>query len=109
MTKIKKIKKITYIKNDFVYSTNVDRYENYITEDGSVNKNCVVDQYYDGEIIVNLHNPKLTPEVVEPGAKIAQFILAPVPECEIVEVDESEVLNQGSKRGEGGFGSTDKK
>ncbi len=64
------------------------------------------DYLYDGEIIVNLHNPKLTPEIIEPGMKIAQFILVPVPECEIEEVDESVILNQQTKRGSGGFGST---
>lgn len=41
---------------------------------------------------------------IHKGDKIAQMLIVPVPECEVVEVDNLE----NTKRGEGGFGSTGK-
>lgn len=42
------------------------------------------------------------PIVIEPGDRIAQLVIVPVPEIEIVEVDEL----SATERGEGGFGSS---
>ena len=66
---------------------------------------CVVDAGYDGEVYVNLHNLGTATQILEPGQKLAQAVLIPVVCCEVEEVTEDN-LNPGSKRGEGGFGST---
>ena len=39
---------------------------------------CVIDSGYDGEVFVNLHNIGRETQVVEPHAKIAQVVMAPV-------------------------------
>jgi dUTP pyrophosphatase len=68
-----------------------------------VNTPGLVDSGYRGELLVNLvnHDPHDT-FVVEPGMRIAQLVILPVPEVELVEVDE---LPQ-SERGVRGFGSS---
>ena len=66
---------------------------------------CVVDPGYDGEIYVNLHNIGVETQRIKPGDKIAQAVLVPVVHCGIEEVKEDN-LNNGSSRGDGGFGST---
>tara|TARA_Y100000310_G_C20475882_1_gene712381 strand:- start:255 stop:722 length:468 start_codon:yes stop_codon:yes gene_type:complete len=66
---------------------------------------CVVDSGYDGEIYVNLHNIGTATQVLEPGQKVAQAVLIPVVHCGVEEVFE-DALNQESKRGDSGFGST---
>jgi dUTP pyrophosphatase len=62
-----------------------------------------VDSGYRGELLVNLVNtdPR-EPFVVEPGMRIAQLVILPIPELDLVEVDE---LPQ-SERGVRGFGSS---
>ena len=66
---------------------------------------CVVDPGYDGEIFVNLHNLGVESQRIGPGEKVAQAVLVPVVHCGIEEVSE-DCLNDDSKRGAGGFGST---
>ena len=66
---------------------------------------CVVDSGYDGEVFVNLHNIGTNTQIIEPGQKIAQAVLVPIVACGIKEVSH-DVLNRGSVRGDGGFGST---
>lgn len=66
------------------------------------NKVGVVDADYRGEVMVALHNHSLEEKIVEPGMRIAQFVIAPYLPCEFTFVEE---LND-SVRGEGGFGST---
>jgi len=68
-----------------------------------VNTPGLVDSGYRGELLVNLvnHDPAQT-FVVEPGMRIAQLVILPVPPVELVEVDEL----PSSERGEGGFGSS---
>jgi len=66
---------------------------------------CVIDPGYDGEIYINLHNVGVVTQVIKPGEKIAQAVLVPVVHCSAVEAKEDD-LNQGSQRGDGGFGST---
>ena len=68
-----------------------------------VNTPGLVDSGYRGELLVNLVNHDGAETfVVEPGMRIAQLVVLPVPAVELVEVDEL----PGSERGEGGFGST---
>jgi dUTP pyrophosphatase len=68
-----------------------------------VNAPGIVDTGYRGELCVNLLNTDARePFVVELGMRIAQLIVSPVPEVDIVEVDEL----PGSERAVRGFGSS---
>jgi dUTP pyrophosphatase len=68
-----------------------------------VNTPGLIDSGYRGELRVTLLNtdPR-NPFVVEPGMRIAQLVVVPVPEVELVEVDELPT----SERGARGFGSS---
>jgi dUTP pyrophosphatase len=68
-----------------------------------VNTPGLVDSGYRGELLVNLLNTDRTATfVVEPGMRIAQLVVLPVPGVELVEVDEL----PESDRAVRGFGST---
>jgi dUTP diphosphatase len=68
-----------------------------------VNTPGLVDAGYRGELLVNLINTdSREPFVVEPGMRIAQLVVLPIPDIELVEVDEL----PGSERGVRGFGSS---
>lgn len=68
-----------------------------------VNTPGLVDSGYRGELLVNLVNTDRRESfVVEPGMRIAQLVILPIPELELVEVDE---LPQ-SERGVRGYGSS---
>lgn len=68
------------------------------------NKVGVVDSDYRGEIRVVLLNHSKQPQTLEPGERVAQFVITPVlqPQYELVE----ELSD--TDRGAGGFGSTGK-
>jgi len=59
----------------------------------------VIDSDFRGEIIVSAHFE--TPATLNPGDRIAQLVIVPAPQFEIVEG----LVNE-TARGEGGFGST---
>ncbi|MGE0545635.1 MAG: dUTP diphosphatase [Kofleriaceae bacterium] len=61
-----------------------------------------LDSDYSGELIVLLINHGEEPVTIEPGHRIAQLVIAPVVQAELVEVDEL----PATERGAGGFGST---
>ena len=68
-----------------------------------VNAPGLIDSGYRGEVRVVLFNTDRTePFVVEPGMRIAQLVVLPVPELELVETDEL----PESERGVRGFGSS---
>jgi dUTP pyrophosphatase len=68
-----------------------------------VNTPGLVDSGYRGELLVNLVNTDPRDAfVVEPGMRIAQLVILPIPELELVEVDEL----PESERGVRGFGSS---
>ena len=68
-----------------------------------VNAPGLIDSGYRGEIRVVLLNTDLREAfVVEPGMRIAQLVVLPVPELELVETDEL----PESERGVRGFGSS---
>jgi len=73
---------------------------------------CVVDSGYDGEVFINLHNVGNTPQVVEPGTKIAQAVMVPVVHFRAVETGNGDLYGWYpitlSDRGDGALGSTDK-
>jgi dUTP pyrophosphatase len=62
-----------------------------------------IDSDYRGEIIVLVVNLGEEAYTFQPGERIAQLILCPVPKVEIEEVEE---VDEGGNRGAGGFGST---
>ena len=68
-----------------------------------VNSPGLVDSGYRGELrVVLLNTDRERPFVVEPGMRIAQLVVLPVPELELVEVEEL----PASERGVRGFGSS---
>ena len=68
-----------------------------------VNTPGIIDAGYRGEVLVNLLNTDPRERfVVEPGMRIAQLVVLPVPPLELVEVDEL----PESERGARGFGSS---
>jgi dUTP diphosphatase len=68
-----------------------------------VNTPGLVDSGYRGELLVNLVNTDgRHPFVVEAGMRIAQLVVLPVPDIDLVEVDEL----PDSERGVRGFGSS---
>jgi dUTP pyrophosphatase len=68
-----------------------------------VNSPGLVDSGYRGELrVVLLNTDTREPFVVEPGMRIAQLVVLPVPELELVEVEEL----PESERGVRGFGSS---
>jgi dUTP pyrophosphatase len=68
-----------------------------------VNTPGLVDPGYRGELLVNLVNTdRRQTFVVEAGMRIAQLVVLPVPEIDLVEVDEL----PASERGVRGFGSS---
>ena len=66
------------------------------------NKVGVIDSDYRGELMVALHNHGSVPQTVEPGDRVAQFLVMPVITAQFIEVDS---LDE-TERGAGGFGST---
>jgi len=68
-----------------------------------VNAPVLIDSGYRGEIrVVLLNTDRDEPFVVEPGMRIAQLVVLPVPELELSEVEEL----PASERGVRGFGSS---
>lgn len=64
-----------------------------------------IDSDYRGEICVIMTNTANLSQTINKGDKIAQLVISAVPMIDWVEVDELDP----TERGEGGFGSTDKK
>jgi dUTP pyrophosphatase len=68
-----------------------------------VNTPGLVDSGYRGELrVVLLNTDAREPFVIEPGMRIAQLVVLPVPEVELLEVEEL----PESERGVRGFGSS---
>ena len=61
-----------------------------------------IDPDYRGEVAVLLVNLGRDPVVIEPGQRIAQLVICPVAQAELVEVRELDA----TVRGAGGFGHT---
>ena len=62
----------------------------------------VIDSSYRGEIKILLHNLSAEEFKIEKGTKIAQMLIQPAEQKQIIEVKELD----DTKRGTGGFGST---
>ena len=74
---------------------------------------CVVDADYTGEVHLSLLNTSDDDVIFKSGDKVVQFIHTPILLTDMEEIDidkyNQEVAKVGTDRGEGGFGSTDKK
>ena len=68
------------------------------------NKVGVVDSDYRGEVRVVLLNHSKEPQTIQPGERVAQFVITPVLTPAYVESEELD----DTTRGAGGFGSTGK-
>ena len=69
----------------------------------------VIDPGYEGEVSVILHNVSNSPQMIEPGDKIAQLVLIPVVHFDAALANEDELYQRSivmSNRKDGGFGST---
>ncbi len=62
----------------------------------------VIDSGYRGEILILLHNLSSEEFRIQKGSKIAQMLIQPVKQEEIIEAEELDETERGSK----GFGST---
>ena len=71
------------------------------------NKVCVIDSDYRGEWMIPLHNHSKQPRIVDKGDRIAQVIFHEVFKPEFIPCNEEDLGE--TERGEGGFGSTNKK
>ncbi len=69
-----------------------------------VNSPGLIDSGYRGEVKVILLNTGVEPFAVEPGMRIAQLVVLPVPAVELVEADELPETERGA-RGHGSSGS----
>ena len=67
-----------------------------------INSPGTIDADYRGEVMVPLINLGCEPFTVERGMRIAQLLIAPVPDVRVEEVDELDATD----RGVGGFGHT---
>lgn len=67
---------------------------------------CVVDEDYQGEIHINLHNIGDKPQILRPGDKVIQFLLIPINYARIIVVPENKLYTHKTNRGEGWSGST---
>ena len=66
------------------------------------NKVGVIDSDYRGEVMTALHNHGNISQIIEPGERIAQMVIAPYIMANFIETDTLE----DTVRGAGGFGST---
>ena len=67
---------------------------------------CVVDCGYQGELHINLTNVSAEDQTIAAGDKIVQFVLLPLGDPAIELVEENNLYESVSTRGEGGFGSS---
>nr|WP_298380174.1 dUTP diphosphatase [uncultured Halomonas sp.] len=60
----------------------------------------LIDSDYQGELMLSVWNRGQTPFVLEPGERLAQYVLVPIVQAELEVVEDF----AASKRGTGGFG-----
>ena len=69
-----------------------------------------VDPGYTGDLGIKIYNVGPTPVTIEKGERYAQIAVIPIPEYEIIELDDTEFESVKSRQGRGdkGFGSSGK-
>jgi dUTP pyrophosphatase len=70
---------------------------------------CVVDSDYQGEIHINVINTNNEPVYIDLGSKLIQFLYVPIRLDQMEEVSLDNLYTEKTERGDGGFGSSDKK
>jgi dUTPase len=98
--KFQRIHKISKTNDQKIIHLSVKNNHNFFANDL-----CVHNCNYRGELGVILQNSSKSPMVINHGDKIAQLVLCPVLKC--VWDEEGEL--DDTTRGEGGYGSTEKK
>ena len=68
---------------------------------------CVVDSGYEGEIHLHVMNVSHRTVFILPNTKLVQFLYLPISLPQVIEVEAHRLFDTQSRRGEGGFGSTD--
>jgi dUTP pyrophosphatase len=69
-----------------------------------------VDPGYTGDLGIKIYNVGSTPVTIEKGERYAQIAVIPIPEYEVIELDDTEFESIKSRQGRGdkGFGSSGK-
>ena len=67
---------------------------------------CVIDCGYQGEVHINLTNVGLIDQHIQPGDKIVQVVLLELGNPSIEEVQDTDLFESESTRGDGKFGSS---
>lgn len=67
---------------------------------------CLIDLDYRGEVFINIFNRGKEDIPINPGNKIIQVLLLPVPPSEVKETTLENILSQTTERGDGCLGST---
>ena len=66
----------------------------------------VIDSDYRGELVLIMRNISLTPLVIQPAERLAQFVILPIVAAELTQLTTGEVEKHKTVRGAGAFGST---
>ena len=69
-------------------------------------KACVIDSDYRGEIKIHLKNESKEYQTIHGGDKFIQLIFMLTPQVDLLEINDEEYTSDETKRGDGGFGST---
>jgi len=67
---------------------------------------CVIDCVYQGEVHINLTNVGLIDQNINPGDKIVQVVLLELGNPSVEEVQDKDLFESESTRGDGKFGSS---
>lgn len=67
---------------------------------------CIIDNDYQGEVFIDIHNISVSIRSVEPNEKIAQLILHKKYKTELIEVPERILYSLETKRGSSALGSS---
>lgn len=67
---------------------------------------CIIDNDYQGEVKVDIHNIGTEHILISPGSKIAQLVIHKKYDYKLEQVDDSELYSTTTERGEGAFGSS---
>ena len=102
-----KIKTIQDVGIQSIYDTNVEELGTYISDNGIIHKNCVIDTGNQGEVHINLINTSNMETSIKYGEKIIQFVMFRI-DCDKPEYVSSlaELYPKETEKNSGGFGST---
>jgi dUTP pyrophosphatase len=68
---------------------------------------CIIDNDYQGEVFIDIHNIGMSRRNINPGDKIAQFVLHKKHSLTLQEVGIESLYDKETARGEGSLGSSD--